>query len=92
MSVVYLNGEYLPVEQARVSVLDRGFTFADAVYEVIPVYDEHIFRLQEHLKRLNNSLREIVIDNPHSDPQWQEIFLHNVGYSACCRCHVRSRG
>jgi D-alanine transaminase len=74
MSIVYLNGEYLPVEQARVSVLDRGFTFADAVYEVIPIYDGHIFRLQEHLNRLNNSLREIVIDNPYSDPGWRDIF------------------
>jgi D-alanine transaminase len=73
MPVVYLNGEYLPVEQARISVLDRGFTFADAIYEVIPVYGEHIFRLQEHLHRLNNCLAEILIETPCSDDQWREI-------------------
>lgn len=75
MSIVYLNGEYLPVEEARVSVLDRGFTFADAIYEVIPVYGDHVFRLQEHLDRLNNCLREIFIDNPYSDSHWQEVLL-----------------
>ena len=74
MSIVFLNGEYLPVEEARVSVLDRGFTFADAVYEVIPVYGEHIFRLPEHLQRLDNSLREIYISNPHSTTEWRNIF------------------
>lgn len=72
--MVYLNGKYLPVEQAHVSVLDRGFTFADAVYEIIPVYGEHIFRLQEHLIRLDNSLRAIYINNPCSNTQWEEIF------------------
>lgn len=74
MTIVFLNGEYLPVEEARVSVLDRGFTFADAVYEVIPVYGEHIFRLPEHLQRLDNSLREIYIKNPYSSSQWKDIF------------------
>ncbi len=74
MSIVYLNGEYLPVEQARISVLDRGFTFADAIYEVIPVYGGHIFRLQEHLDRLNNCLHEIHIENPFTNEQWKEIF------------------
>lgn len=74
MSIVYLNGRYLPVEEAKISVLDRGFTFADAIYEVIPVYGGHIFRLQEHLDRLNNCLNEILIDNPFSDENWCEIF------------------
>ena len=74
MSIVYLNGEYLPVEAARVSVLDRGFTFGDSVYEVIPVYGEHVFRLDEHLTRLYNSLRAINMENPRSVEQWQDIF------------------
>ncbi|NKB38008.1 MAG: D-amino acid aminotransferase [Gammaproteobacteria bacterium] len=73
MSIVYLNGEFLPVTEARVSVLDRGFTFADSVYEVIPVYNENIFRVQEHLQRLNNSLNAIAIANPFSESQWQQI-------------------
>ena len=74
MSIVYLNGNYLPVEEARVSVLDRGFTFADAVYEVIPVYAESVFRVDEHLQRLDNSLNAIHISNPLSGVQWKQVF------------------
>ena len=49
---VYLNGEFMPLDQARIPVLDRGFIFGDGVYEVIPVYSRHPFRLPEHLARL----------------------------------------
>jgi D-alanine transaminase len=73
MSTVYLNGEYLPTESAKVSVLDRGFTFAEAIYEVIPVFGENIFRLREHLSRLDNSLQAIHIKNPLSNSEWQKI-------------------
>ncbi|HET9699292.1 MAG TPA: D-amino acid aminotransferase, partial [Burkholderiales bacterium] len=48
---VYLNGEFMPLEEARIPVLDRGFIFGDGVYEVIPVYSRHPFRLAEHLRR-----------------------------------------
>lgn len=77
MSVVYLNGEYLPLEEAKVSVLDRGFTFADAVYEIIPVYNGRILRLDKHLQRLDNSLSEIFIKNPFSKEDWALVF-HEV--------------
>ncbi len=70
---VYLNGEFLPVEEARVSVTDRGFLFGDGVYEVIPVYGGHLFQLQHHLQRLHNSLRGIGMVNPHTDDEWQQI-------------------
>ncbi len=72
-SIVYLNGQYLPIEKANISVLDRGFTFGDGVYEVIPVYHGHIFRLEKHIERLNNSLDEVYIDKPYNLAQWQEI-------------------
>jgi len=72
-SIVYLNDLYLPIEEAKISVLDRGFTFGDGVYEVIPVYHGNIFRLKEHIERLNNSLDEIYIDRPHNMARWQEI-------------------
>jgi len=72
-SIVYLNGQYLPIEKAKISVLDRGFTFGDGVYEVIPVYHGHIFRLQKHIERLNNSLVEVYIDRPYDLAQWQDI-------------------
>lgn len=70
----YLNGEFVPLEQACVPVLDRGFLFGDGVYEVIPVYGGRLFRLAHHLQRLDRSLREVRIVNPHSEPQWRAIF------------------
>ncbi|CAI8867158.1 D-amino acid aminotransferase [Methylocaldum szegediense] len=73
-NLVYLNGEYLPLTEAKVSVLDRGFLFGDGVYEVIPVYGGRPFRLDEHLRRLDNSLRGIRMTNPLSDDRWAEIF------------------
>ena len=71
--IVYLNGQYLPIEDAKISVLDRGFTFGDGVYEVIPVYKGRIFRMREHLERLNNNLDEVYIDRPYALEQWQGI-------------------
>ena len=74
INTVYLNGEYLPVEQAKVSVLDRGFLYGDGVYEVIPVFHGRPLRLQQHLKRLDNSLGRISLDNPLRHEQWRHIF------------------
>ena len=74
MSQVYLNGEYLPLGQAKISVLDRGFLFADGVYEVIPAYGGRMLRVQEHLQRLQNSLDAIRLENPLSNQQWLEVF------------------
>lgn len=71
MDTAYLNGEYLPLAQANVSVLDRGLLFADAVYEVIPVYAGHAFLLDAHLQRLDNSLAGIRLANPYSAAQWR---------------------
>jgi D-alanine transaminase len=74
MGTVYLNGEFLPQEQAKVSVMDRGFLFGDAVYEVIPVFGGRCFRLAEHLERLSYSLRETRIAQPLTSAQWQGVF------------------
>ncbi|MCU7959079.1 MAG: D-amino acid aminotransferase [gamma proteobacterium symbiont of Bathyaustriella thionipta] len=74
---VYLNGRFLPQNEAHVSVMDRGFLFADGVYEVIPVYGGRLFRLQEHLQRLHNSLAAIEINSPLNDSQWEDI-LHKL--------------
>lgn len=68
--MIYLNGKFLPMEQATVSVLDRGFIFGDGVYEVIPVYSRKPFRLGEHLSRLQHSLDGIRLQNPHTEEQW----------------------
>ncbi len=69
---VYLNGKFMPIEEAHIPVLDRGFIFGDGVYEVIPVYSRCVFRLTEHLKRLQHSLDGIRLKNPHSDHEWAQ--------------------
>jgi D-alanine transaminase len=72
-SVVYLNGTFVPLEDAKVSVLDRGFIFGDGVYEVIPVYSRVPFRLDEHLARLERSLAAVRMRNPHSHGEWRAL-------------------
>jgi len=74
----YLNGEFLPLDQARVSVLDRGFIFGDGVYEVIPVYSRHPFRLPEHLQRLQHSLDAVRLGNPMTDAEWTRLIRELV--------------
>ncbi len=75
---VYLNGSFLPLDQAQVSVLDRGFLFGDGVYEVMPVYGSQPFRLAEHLGRLANSLAGIRCANPLSNDQWDALFRNLI--------------
>jgi D-alanine transaminase len=79
----YLNGEYLPLAEARVSPLDRAFLFGDAVYEVVPVYAERPFRLREHLDRLARSLEGIRMQPPLSHTEWggicRELIARNGG-------------
>lgn len=70
---VYLNGQFMPIEEARIPVLDRGFIFGDGIYEVIPAYSRHVFRLTEHLRRLQYSLDGIRLPNPHSNQEWTGI-------------------
>src|SRR5687768_6188332 len=69
--MVFLNGKFIPIEEARVPVLDRGFIFGDGVYELVPVYSRVPFRLDEHLARLERSLGETKIRNPYSRAQWR---------------------
>ena len=71
--IVYLNGEFLALEDARVSVLDRGFIYGDGVYEVIPVYARQPFRMPNHLRRLQYSLDGIRLANPHNENQWETL-------------------
>jgi D-alanine transaminase len=76
--IVYLNGKFLPIEQAYISVLDRGFMFGDGVYEVIPVYSRHAFRLHEHLQRLENSLQGLRLTNLYSLAEWENLVLELI--------------
>jgi D-alanine transaminase len=72
-ATVFLNGEFLPTGEAKISPLDRGFIFGDGVYEVIPVYARRLFRLADHLRRLRASLDGIRLTNPYDDARWGEL-------------------
>jgi D-alanine transaminase len=76
--MVFLNGRFLPIEQAMVPVLDRGFIFGDGVYELIPVYSRAPFRMEDHLARLERSLAAVRIKNPYTREKWREIILQLV--------------
>lgn len=77
-SLCYLNGEYTPLREARVSVLDRGFIFGDGVYEVVPVYGRRLFRFNEHMARLDRSLEKLRLPNPHSRAEWLAVLRELV--------------
>jgi D-alanine transaminase len=89
---VYLNGQFMPLAEAKIPVLDRGFIFGDGVYEVIPVYSRRAFRLPEHLRRLQHSLSGIRLQNPHSDEAWtalvNELIAQNEGEDQYLYLHV----
>jgi len=74
MSEVYLNGKFIPLEEACVPVMDRGFLFGDGVYELIPVYGGRPFRLSQHMERLDNSLESVRMENPLQLDVWERIF------------------
>lgn len=69
----YLNGDYLPLRDARVSPLDRAFLYADSVYEVMPVYGGRIFRFKEHFDRLDRSLAEILMAPVYARERWMQV-------------------
>jgi len=73
-SICYLNGNFLALKDAKVSVLDRGFVFADGIYEVIPAFSGKPFRLEQHINRLKDNLAAIKIKSPHTKIEWQNIF------------------
>jgi len=71
--MIYLNGKFIPIEEATISVLDRGFIFGDGVYEVIPVYSRKPFCLEKHLLRLQHSLDGIRLENPYNNTRWHAL-------------------
>src|SRR3989344_6411911 len=97
MSIVYVNGEYLPINEAKISIMDRGFLFADAVYEVIGIHRNTPIGLNEHIDRLNKSLQAILINPPYSLEEWKNIFHQllkkNPEHSEELGCYIQvSRG
>ena len=78
MITAYVDGAFLPLAEARVSPMDRGFLFGDGAYEVIPVYSRRAFRLDEHVARLGNTLAAMRLANPHGADEWKAIILEIV--------------
>jgi D-alanine transaminase len=75
MNIAYLNGQYLPIEQAKISPLDRGFLFGDGVYEVVPSYEGKLVGFLPHLQRMNKGLEAIGISTGWSENQWLDLCL-----------------
>lgn len=73
LAIAYLNGEFLPLREARVSPLDRAFLYGDAVYEVAPVYAGRVFRFREHFDRLDRSLRELGMKPVYPRGRWAQL-------------------
>lgn len=87
----YLNGDYTLLPDAKISAMDRGFIFGDGVYEVIPVYGGCPFRFEQHMARLERSLAELRIPNPHTRTQWQEIAMKLIAaYAASMHTAVEA--
>lgn len=90
--MIYLNGQFMPIEKACIPVLDRGFIFGDGVYEVIPVYSRQPFRLTEHLDRLQHSLDGIRLKNPFRNEEWknllEQLIAHNDGDDQYIYLHI----
>ena len=74
-TLCYLNGEYTALQDAKISVLDRGFIFGDGVYEVLPVYAGQPFRFAQHMARLDRSLAELRIANPLTHAAWRDVAM-----------------
>ncbi|WP_292996025.1 D-amino acid aminotransferase [Nitrosomonas sp.] len=90
--MIYLNGKFMPIEEACIPVLDRGFIFGDGIYEVIPVYSRKPFRLAEHLNRLQHSLDGIRLLNPFHDTDWknllEQVIAKNEGEDQYLYLHI----
>lgn len=87
-SIVYLNGEYLRLADARISVLDRGFIFGDGIYDVVPAYRGRAFRMAEHLNRLERSLKSININVDMDRADWESLVANMLERSSLGDCMV----
>jgi D-alanine transaminase len=76
--IVFLNGEFMPIEDAKIPVLDRGFIYGDGIYEYVPVIKRKPYRMQGHLLRLDRSCKEIGLTNPYTEAQWGELIAQLV--------------
>jgi len=87
-SIVYINGQYVRLGDATISVLDRGFIFGDGIYEVVPAYNGKPFRMDEHLARLQRSLGAIGIQTGRSTADWKNLVQDMLRRSGLGDCMV----
>jgi D-alanine transaminase len=88
LPICYLNGAYLPLIEAKVSPFDRAFLFGDAVYEVVPLYGSRLFRLRQHLDRLNRSLAGIRMPPAMSHGDWAHVCQELISRNAADQGHL----
>jgi D-alanine transaminase len=88
LPICYLNGAYLPLSEAKVSPFDRAFLFGDAVYEVVPLYGSRLFRLRQHLDRLNRSLAAIRMPPAMSHGDWAHVCQELISRNAADQGHL----
>ncbi len=92
---IYLNGEIVPKEEARVSVLDHGYLYGDGIFEGIRAYNGRVFKLDEHIDRLYKSAKTIMLDIPHTKDEIKEIILETIRANNLKDAYIRlviSRG
>lgn len=77
-NVAFVNGAFVPLAEAKVSIEDRGFQFGDAIYEVIRTYKGHPFALEDHLARLGRSATALDLTQPYSRAEWTHHVLEGV--------------
>ncbi len=91
-SIVYLNGDFVRLGEAKISVLDRGFIFGDGIYDVVPAYHGKPFRIDGHLGRLERSLAKAGINNPFTRREWEKLVLDMLarsGRGADCMVYIQ---
>ena len=88
LPICYLNGEYLPLREARISPLDRGFLYSDGVYEVTPVYGGRPFRFQQHHDRLTRSLKEIRMEDPLTREAWRNLYRELIARTGASELYI----
>lgn len=93
MNIVYLNDQFVPQEQAHISIMDRGFLFGDGIYEVVPVFNGKLFGFEEHIARMEKSLNAIQMNNPLTPAEWKSVLenllLKNNKASGNCACYCQ---
>ncbi|MEG6566151.1 branched-chain-amino-acid transaminase [Thermoanaerobacterium saccharolyticum] len=95
MSIVFLDGEFVDSEKAAVSVFDHGFLYGDGVFEGIRAYDGVVFKLDDHLKRLYNMAKALLLDMPYSKEEMADKVLETVRRNNLKDAYIRlvvSRG